>query len=269
MPAHTCTFYTLPSRSTFTQPSLLRSRRSITVGCSGEASTSGRGAQDTEQCTERSVSRRGALVGAVAGAALIAAQDARAASKLKDVVDGGVTVLVPSSTTDSFSPAEKKSLENNRRIQQQNNVPSDFPSFVRQGYDIKIMADGYDIDEKGLIYKDFEQGSGPRPEDGQQVTFDYTAYNENGNRIDSSYKQGRPAMTRLGINGLIPGFELGIKGMQVGGKRRIVVSPELGPPVGPSTFFSAKQCEVFDVQLRDVKSCRRRQVAMFSDVVCE
>ena len=37
-----------------------------------------------------------------------AAQDARAASKLKDVVDGGVTVLVPSSTTDSFSPAEKK-----------------------------------------------------------------------------------------------------------------------------------------------------------------
>ena len=37
-----------------------------------------------------------------------AAQDARAASKLKDVVDGGVTVLVPSSTTESFSPAEKK-----------------------------------------------------------------------------------------------------------------------------------------------------------------
>ena len=98
------------------------------------------------------MSRRGTLVGAVAGAALIvrcsrtasddattclgrralhshamtfclpqnnlkthpflcaaqAAQDARAASKLKDVVDGGVTVLVPSSTTDSFSPAEKK-----------------------------------------------------------------------------------------------------------------------------------------------------------------
>ena len=54
--------------------------------------------------------------------------------------------------------------------------------------------------------QDFEQGSGPRPEDGQQVTFDYTAYNENGNRIDSSYKQGRPAMTRLGINGLIPGL---------------------------------------------------------------
>jgi hypothetical protein len=40
------------------------------------------------------------------------------------------------------------------------------------------------------------------------------------------------------------GFELGIKGMKVGGKRRVIVPPELGPPVGPSTFFSAKQCEV-------------------------
>ncbi len=67
----------------------------------------------------------------------------------------------------------------------------------------------------------------------------------------------------------LTGFEKGIRSMKVGGKRRLVVSPALGPPVGPSTFFSAKQCEVFDVELLDVKSCRRRQVAMFSDVVCE
>lgn len=65
------------------------------------------------------------------------------------------------------------------------------------------------------------------------------------------------------------GFEKGIKAMRIGGKRRIVVSPKLGPPVGPSTFFSAKQCEVFDVELLDIKSCRRRQVAFFSDVICE
>ena len=46
------------------------------------------------------------------------------------------------------------------------------------------------------------------PKDGQEVTFQYTAYNENGNRIDSSYSKGRPASTRLGINGLIPGAAL-------------------------------------------------------------
>ena len=53
--------------------------------------------------------------------------------------------------------------------------------------------------------QDFEQGSGVSPQDGQEVTFQYTAYNESGNRIDSSYSKGRPASTRLGINGLIPG----------------------------------------------------------------
>lgn len=53
--------------------------------------------------------------------------------------------------------------------------------------------------------QDFKQGTGAQPSDGQEVTFDYVAYNENGNRIDSSYTKGRPASTRLGINGLIPG----------------------------------------------------------------
>lgn len=57
----------------------------------------------------------------------------------------------------------------------------------------------------GVIYKDFKIGEGVEPQDGEQVTFAYTAYNESGGLIDSSYKQGRPAETRLGIQGLIPG----------------------------------------------------------------
>lgn len=55
------------------------------------------------------------------------------------------------------------------------------------------------------MWQDFEAGSGVQPTDGEEVTFDYVAYNENGSRIDSSYNKGRPASTRLGINGLIPG----------------------------------------------------------------
>jgi hypothetical protein len=38
-----------------------------------------------------------------------------------------------------------------------------------------------------------------------QVVFDYTAYNEQGRRIDTTYTKGAPARTRLGIQGLIPG----------------------------------------------------------------
>ena len=56
-----------------------------------------------------------------------------------------------------------------------------------------------------LATQDFEPGSGGAPLDGQQVIFHYSAYNENGSRIDSSFQKGQPAKTRLGINGLIPG----------------------------------------------------------------
>jgi hypothetical protein len=96
------------------------------------------------------------------------------------------------------------------------------------------------------------------------------------------------------------GFEEGIRGMKAGQQRRIIIPPALGPPVGPSTFFSAKQCEVskagmsccgicyqllqlgsqkqclfllatvqvFDIELLQIRTCERRQMAMFSDVVC-
>lgn len=67
---------------------------------------------------------------------------------------------------------------------------------------IHAAATLYDLTS---LLQDFEEGNGGLPQDGQQVTFDYTAYNESGARIDSTYQKGRPAQTRLGINGLIPG----------------------------------------------------------------
>ncbi|KAK2980265.1 hypothetical protein RJ640_016943, partial [Escallonia rubra] len=147
----------------------------------------------------------------------------------------GLFPTLPSSgKTKSKNPYdEKRLLEQNKRVQRENNAPEDFPSFVREGFDVKVVAsENYVKRDSGLIYRDFE------------VTFHYIGYNESGRRIDSTYLQGRPAKIRFGTNGLVPGFEEGIGDMRPGGKRRIIIPPELGPPVGPSTFFSAKQFEV-------------------------
>jgi FKBP-type peptidyl-prolyl cis-trans isomerase len=170
-----------------------------------------------------------------------------------------------------LSDADAKAIENNQKIKQYNNAPDEFPTFVREGYDVRVItADGFVTQANGLVYKDFVTGKGAQPIDGQEVTFEYIAYNENGGTIDSTYRKGVPASTRLGINGMIPGFEEGLKSMRPGGKRRVVVPPELGPPTGPATFFSAKQWEVFDIELIDVKSCTRVQSSfMSSSVVCE
>jgi FKBP-type peptidyl-prolyl cis-trans isomerase len=183
---------------------------------------------------------------------------------------GDVSLLSSDAAERSLTPTDRQVLALNRRVQAQNRAPPEFPAFVRQGFDIKIIADGFVADAQGLVFRDYDLGdpSKASPVDGQEVVFDYVGYNESGAVIDSSYRLGRPAQTRLGVKGLIPGFELGLRGMRPGGKRRVVVPPALGPPVGPQTFFSAKQCEVFDVEMHEVRDCERRTVGMFSNVVC-
>ncbi|XP_042390517.1 peptidyl-prolyl cis-trans isomerase FKBP20-2, chloroplastic-like isoform X1 [Zingiber officinale] len=164
---------------------------------------------------------------------------------------------------------EKRLLEQNKKIQTANNAPDDFPNFVREGFQVKVVtSDKYVTTDSGLIYLDILVGKGDCPKEGQQVTFHYVGYNESGRRIDSTYLQDRPAKIRLGNKSLVPGFEEGIRDMRPGGKRRIIIPPELGPPVGPSTFFSAKQFEVFDIELLDVNDCQRRTIGFYSDVVC-
>uniref|UniRef100_A0ACD5U8L9 Uncharacterized protein n=1 Tax=Avena sativa TaxID=4498 RepID=A0ACD5U8L9_AVESA len=200
--------------------------------------------------------------------------------------------------TKSMTPYdERRLLQQNKKIQEANRAPDDFPSFIREGFQVKVVTpDNYITRDSGLIYEDVKVGTGDCPQDGQQVIFHYVGYNESGRRIDSTYIQGSPAKIRLGNKSLVPGnyllvlnfnnilsfdwacktilgfsdagFEEGIRDMKPGGKRRLIIPPELGPPVGPSTFFSAKQFEVFDVELLSVQDCQRRTIGFYSDVVC-
>ncbi|TYH57211.1 hypothetical protein ES332_D08G074000v1 [Gossypium tomentosum] len=187
------------------------------------------------------------------------------------LVSSGLSTTLPSSgKTKSKNPFdEKRLLEQNKRRQKENNAPEDFPNFIREGFEVKVVtSEDYRKSDSGLIYRDYEVGKGDCPKAGQQVTFHYIGYNESGRRIDSTYLQGAPARIRMGTNAVVPGFEEGIRAMRPGGKRRIIIPPELGPPVGPSTFFSSKQFEVFDIELLSIQNCQRRTIAFYSDVVC-
>ncbi|XP_020519226.1 peptidyl-prolyl cis-trans isomerase FKBP20-2, chloroplastic isoform X2 [Amborella trichopoda] len=186
------------------------------------------------------------------------------------LVTYGTSVAFPAFAKKGMSQFdERRLLEQNRSIQKANKAPEDFPNFIREGFQVKVVtSENYVKCDSGLIYLDIEVGKGDCPKAGQQVTFHYTGYNESGRRIDSTYLQGSPARIRLGTNALVPGFEEGIQDMRPGGKRRIIIPPELGPPVGPSTFFSAKQFEVFDVELLSIQNCQRRTIAFYSDLTC-
>jgi len=81
--------------------------------------------------------------------------------------------------------------------------------------------------ENGLVVQDVIIGNGKIAENGDTLSAHYVGALEDGTVFDESYGKGQPIQFVLGSGQLIPGWELGIVGMKEGGKRRLVIPPEL------------------------------------------
>jgi FKBP-type peptidyl-prolyl cis-trans isomerase len=101
-----------------------------------------------------------------------------------------------------------------------------------------------------LVIEDLVVGTGATAAAGDTVSVHYLGTFTNGTKFDSSYDRGTPLPPfRLGAGAVIPGFEQGIVGMRVGGKRRLTIPPSLAygsqgsGPIPPNTTL------VFEVEL--------------------
>ena len=83
--------------------------------------------------------------------------------------------------------------------------------------------------ENGLIIEDLVVGDGAEAQDYNKVVVNYTGSLQDGSIFDSSLNSGREPFTfTLGVGSVIKGWDLGVKGMKVGGKRKLTIPPELG-----------------------------------------
>lgn len=82
--------------------------------------------------------------------------------------------------------------------------------------------------ENGLKIQDLKVGTGQETKAGDTITVNYVGALENGTVFDASAKHGGPATFQIGVGQLIKGWDIGIPGMKVGGKRKLVVPPSLG-----------------------------------------
>lgn len=82
--------------------------------------------------------------------------------------------------------------------------------------------------DNGLGVQDIVIGNGQTAESGDTLNAHYVGALENGTVFDNSYDRGQPIEFILGSGQLIKGWELGLIGMKEGGKRRLVIPPELG-----------------------------------------
>jgi FKBP-type peptidyl-prolyl cis-trans isomerase FkpA len=84
----------------------------------------------------------------------------------------------------------------------------------------------------GLQYTDDQPGSGATAQAGQEVTVHYTGWlfqdGQQGRKFDSSKDRNDPFEFSLGAGMVIQGWDEGVAGMQVGGKRTLIIPPELG-----------------------------------------
>jgi len=82
--------------------------------------------------------------------------------------------------------------------------------------------------KQGVEIKELETGSGEIAKIGDRVQVHYTGWTTDGKKFDSSLDRNRPFVFQIGARQVIPGWEIGVEGMQVGSKRQLIIPPALG-----------------------------------------
>jgi len=107
---------------------------------------------------------------------------------------------------------------------------------------------------KKLEIKDLEEGSGPAAKPGDEVTVQYVGVNyRTGKQFDASWDRGEPFTFKLGEGLVIEGWEKGIPGMKPGGRRELIIPPELGYGYGRTEGIPPGSTLIFVVDLLAVK----------------
>jgi FKBP-type peptidyl-prolyl cis-trans isomerase len=105
----------------------------------------------------------------------------------------------------------------------------------------------------GLQYTDDQVGTGAVAEPGKNVSVHYTGWLMNGTKFDSSRDRGQPFSFPLGAGRVIKGWDEGVAGMRVGGKRTLIIPPDLAYGSRATGPIPANSTLKFEVELLDVK----------------
>ena len=106
---------------------------------------------------------------------------------------------------------------------------------------------------KKLVVKDLVTGKGPAAKAGDTISVQYVGANyADGKQFDASWDRGQPFQFQLGAGMVIPGWDKGIAGMKVGGRRELIIPPKLGYGPAGSGPIGPNETLIFVVDLQQI-----------------
>lgn len=109
-------------------------------------------------------------------------------------------------------------------------------------------------DSAQLKIEDIKVGEGKQVSAGDTVLMHYSGTLTDGTKFDSSYDRGEPFETRIGVGQVIQGWDMGVPGMKVGGKRKLTIPPSLGyGATGAGDVIPPNATLIFEVELVEIK----------------
>ncbi len=105
-----------------------------------------------------------------------------------------------------------------------------------------------------LIIEDIKVGHGAEVKAGDHVTMHYVGTLKDGTKFDSSYDRDEPFSVSIGAGYVIKGWDMGVPGMKVGGKRKLTIPPHLGyGKYGVEPSIPGSATLIFEVELINIK----------------
>jgi FKBP-type peptidyl-prolyl cis-trans isomerase len=112
-----------------------------------------------------------------------------------------------------------------------------------------IVSTPPEVTESGLTIEDVVVGTGAQATRGSELEVHYTGTLTDGTKFDSSYDRNEPFTFTLGAQQVIAGWDEGMEGMRVGGRRNLTIPPELGYGSRPTGSIPANSTLNFTVEL--------------------
>lgn len=124
--------------------------------------------------------------------------------------------------------------------------------FIYNGQGIPTGELQPNMNQGGLVLQDVVVGEGEEAAEGARLRVHYVGTLENGQQFDSSRTRGEPFEFVLGAGQVIPGWDQGLRGMKVGGKRVMIVPPQLGYGDRQIGSIPPNSTLIFEVELLEV-----------------